>query len=125
MWRWSGRGCIGPNDRTRRLEALPSHATAICGLVRGVLCSFRLHTVDLWIGRLDDAAREVDGVHCHGAGACAIGPDVVTPGRRGSSCLDRFRRFCVAGGEVGGTGISPSAVRVAASETRKIGARAM
>src|SRR5437667_12757283 len=43
------------------------HATAICGLIPGVLCSFRVHTVDLWIGRLDDFAREVCyGVRRHG-----------------------------------------------------------
>src|SRR3972149_257716 len=86
------------------LEALPSHATAICGLIRGLLCSFRLHTVDLRIGRLDDYAREFYGVRRHGAGACAIGPDVVAHGRRDSSCLDRFGRLFIAGGEVGGGG---------------------
>src|SRR5438132_13831656 len=75
--------CIGPNDRTRRLEALPSHATAICGLVRGVLSSFRLHIVDFWIGRLADFARSVDGVHMHGAGACASGPVFVASGPPG------------------------------------------
>src|SRR3989442_1979535 len=70
-----------------RLEALPSHATAIGGLVRGVLCSRRLHTVDLWIGRLDDSASEVDRVHRYAAGACAISSKVVAHGRGGRSVL--------------------------------------
>ncbi len=60
------------------VKALPSHATAIHGLIRGVLCSFRVHTVDLWIGRLDDFAREV---------YYGVRPDVVAHDRRGSSCL--------------------------------------
>src|SRR5437762_215792 len=65
------------------LEALPSHATAIGGLVRGVLCSCRLHAVDLWIGRFDDSARDVGGVDRPDAGACATGPDVIAHDRRG------------------------------------------
>jgi len=60
------------------VKALPSHATAIHGLIRGVLCSFRVHTVDLWIGRLNDFAREV---------YYGVRPDVVAHDRRGSSCL--------------------------------------
>src|SRR5207244_104134 len=45
-----------------------------------------------------------DGVYRRGAGACGFGPDVVAHDRRGSSCLDRFWRFIVADGEVGGGG---------------------
>src|SRR5207247_10818709 len=40
-----------------RLQALPSHATATCGLIPGLLCSLPVHTVSLWISRLGASAR--------------------------------------------------------------------
>ena len=114
-----GEHCCADLDG-HRLKALPSHATAICGLIPGVLCSFRVHTVDLWIGRLDDFAREVCyGVRRHGPARAfsartwspRIGVAVPALTASGACSLQEAKAAVVT---------SASAARVAATETRSM-----